>query len=263
MNGPARLSGASALLVALALASPAGATLEETFTAANEAFWSGELEDAVRGYAELVDLGVRDADLFYNLGTAQARLGRLGASILNLERALLLDPAHLDAAENLAAVRSTLARRRTAGGQDADLDPPRPFWLQLLGRVTAARVGIPFLASWILLFAALSARRLTRRELARLVLLVAAVVLATAALGSGALLASKTWYDSRVQEAIAVGGDEVAVREGPGERFRRAFSCREGDRLRVVDSERDWMLLRDAEGREGWGAARDFGRLRP
>jgi tetratricopeptide (TPR) repeat protein len=249
-------------LVLFAFVGTASAGLQETFRRANEAYWSGDFQGATEGYEELIGLGVRDPDLFYNLGSAYARLDRYGPSIVNFERALRLAPGHVDARHNLGAVRRALARQRTRRGEDADLDPPRSFWLNLLGRVSQAQVGIPFLVCWVALFAVLAFRRSTRRELLRLVLLVLAPLLAAAALVLGTLFLSKAYYDANVQEAIIVASDRVTVREGPGERFGSAHSLREGDRVRVLDDERTWILVRDSEGREGWGSRDDFGLLR-
>jgi tetratricopeptide (TPR) repeat protein len=246
----------------VAAAPEAGAGLRETFEAGNEAFGLGRFDEAIAAYEELVDHGVWDADVFFNLGTAYARSGRLGPAILNLERALVLDPGHDEARDNVRIVRRALARRRTQAGEDADLDPPRSFWLSLLDRVTAAQVGIPFLLCYVALFGVLAARRLTRRELARLGLAIAAVVLGGATIVGGGLVGSKAYFDAEVREAIAIGDGEVVLREGPGERFTRAVTTHEGDRLRVLGREGEWLLLRDRAGREGWGAGGDFGELR-
>ena len=254
------------LLVALALiACPLSASAEDlagTFRQGNEAFWSGSFGDSVGSYEQLVEHGVWDAEVFYNLGTAYARQGRFGPAILNFERALILSPGHVDARHNLGTVRRILARQRNDAGQDADLDPPRSFWLNLLARVTAAQVGIPFLLCWLGLFAVLAWRRLSAGELTRLVLMIAALLLAGVALVSGSLLAGKALYDSRVREAIAVRQSRAVLREGPAERFGRACEAIEGDRLRLLDREGEWLHLRDTQGREGWGRRQDFGELR-
>jgi len=89
-----------------------------------------------------------------------------------------------------------------------------------------------------------------------------APLLALAALTTGVLFASKAYYDTSVQEAIAVHGNRAPVREGPADRFRRSFVVVEGDRVRVLDEERGWIHIRDAEGHEGWGETTDFGLLR-
>ena len=236
--------------------------LNGTFQQGNESFWSGSFDGAIGHYERLVELGVWDAELFYNLGTAYARQGRFGPAILNFERALILSPGHVDARHNLGTVRRILARHRNAAGQDADLDPPRSFWLNLLARVTASQVGIPFLLCWLVLFAVLAWRRLSAGELTRLVLMIAALLLAGVSLVSGSLLLGKALYDSRVREGIAVRQNRAVLREGPAERFGRAHEAIEGDRLRLLDREGDWLHLRDSQGREGWGRRSDFGELR-
>ncbi len=267
----ARVGAKAALMLAavvlgvatLLWGAPAAAEdLEGTFEQGNEAFWSGELADAIQRYEGLVELGVWDADLFYNLGTTYARQGRYGPAILNLERALILEPGNEDARHNLETVRRTLARHRTAEGRDADVQPPRSFWMNLLARVTHWQVGVPFLICWVGLFVVLGWRRVATGEIARLVLLIAALVLGGVALVSGALVLGKAAYDTQVREAIAIHGDQAVMREGPGERFDRAGTASEGDRLRVLDREGEWLHLRDATGHEGWGRVGDFGELR-
>lgn len=252
------------LALSLVVAWPAAARagLQETFGGANEAFWSGDFDTAARGYEELVELGVRDPDVLYNLGTCYARQGHLGRAVLEYERALRLDPGHEDALHNLGVVRRQMAHERTAGGEDANLDPPRSFWMNLLARITPAEVGIPFLICWVGLFLVLGARRLIRRELPRLVLAIVAPTLGLGAAATFALFASKAYHDAEVQEAIAIRDDRAQVREGPADRFGSAFEVAEGDRVRVLDEERGWLHVRDAEGREGWASQDDFGLLR-
>lgn len=253
----------SAIAAAALIVSPqdASAGLRETFEAGNEAFGLGEYDRAISAYEELLDHGVWDADVFYNLGTTYARTGRLGRAILNLERALLIDPGHEEALDNVRTVRRALARRRTAGGEDADLDPPRSFWMNVLNRLTPAQVVVPFLMCYLGFFGVLVARRLTSSELARLVLLIVTLVLGVAMAVGGGLVLSKATFDGEVREAIVVSEGEANLREGPGERFTLAVEAREGDRLRVLDREGDWLHMRDSAGTEGWGHVDEFGEL--
>lgn len=252
--------GVVAALVSLGTSASAG--LQETFDRGNEAFWTGEFEQASEAYEELIELGVRDVDVFYNLGTSYARGGRLGKAVLNFERALALDPGHTEAEENLRMVREAMARRRTAAGEDADLTPPRSFWMNLIARVTSAQVVIPFLVCWVGLFLVLGGRRLIRSEVARLTLMILSMIFGAGSAGFGALVVSKVIYDGQVQEAIAVEEDGATLREGPGGRFSRVVSVREGERLRVLDREGDWLHMREASGREGWGQTEEFGEIR-
>jgi len=251
-----------AVFMILSIAGTAWAGLQETFERGNEAFAMGNYDEAVSAYEELVELGVWDADVFYNLGTTYARMGRLGEAILNLERALIIDPGHDEALDNLRTVRRALARRRTEAGEDADLDPPRSFWMNLLNRITPGQVAVPFIICYVALFVILGARRLTERELSRLVLLIVALILGAAVVVGGGLVMSKAVFDEEVHEAIAVREGEARLREGPGDRFRGSVTAYEGDRLRVIDHEGGWLHLRDSSGQEGWGRVEDFGELR-
>ena len=60
---------------------------------------------AVAGFSALVEAGVRNAALEYNLGNAYFRLNELGAAILHYARAQLLDPADQKIAANLEYAR--------------------------------------------------------------------------------------------------------------------------------------------------------------
>lgn len=248
------------LFLGVVLSAEAG--VRETFEAANEAFWSGEYERAIQAYEEIIELGVWDKDVFYNLGTAYGTVGSHGKAILNLERTLLLDPGNEDARENLRIVRSTLARQRTAQGVDADIDPPQSFWMQVVRRVTHNQATILFLLCYVAFFIALSVRRLLKGEIVRIVLLVLIVLIGIGGLTGGTLLLSKSFFQTDLQEAIAVSSGTTHLRAGPGERFERGTSVFEGDRLRIVDRTQGWIHLRDNEGNEGWGQADDFGELR-
>ena len=67
-------------------------SLTEVFEEANVAASRGDHATAVSGYGLLVDAGVRDPDVFFNLGTAFAQSGDYPRAILNYERALELLP---------------------------------------------------------------------------------------------------------------------------------------------------------------------------
>lgn len=91
----------------LALGARAGAAMNpgDGFAAGNTAYAAGKFADAASAYEGQVKRGAYSANLFFNLGDAYYRQGNRGRSILNYERALLLDPAHAEAAANLAFVR--------------------------------------------------------------------------------------------------------------------------------------------------------------
>jgi tetratricopeptide (TPR) repeat protein len=76
------------------------------FETASQLYDQGKFSEAKAGYEKLVDAGQWTANLFYNLGNTEHRLGAPGEAMLAYERALALDPAHPEARANLDFLRS-------------------------------------------------------------------------------------------------------------------------------------------------------------
>ena len=80
----------------------------EVFTQGNRHYDAGEYEAAIESYSTLVQRGVVDAHLYYNLGNAYYKAGMLGPAMLFYERAARLAPRDEDIAENRGLLRSLL-----------------------------------------------------------------------------------------------------------------------------------------------------------
>ncbi len=74
-------------------------------TAAEKEYQAGRFAEAATAYQALVDGGVREASVFYNLGNCLHRLGRPGEAVLAYRRAQHLDPADADIEANLRFVQ--------------------------------------------------------------------------------------------------------------------------------------------------------------
>ncbi len=96
------------------------------FAEANQAYQQGNFEAAIPLYEKLVRQDVRQAAVYYNLGNAYFKSGKLGLAIANFERARRLEPSDRDIAENLAFAR--------AGCADKVEEKETPFWLSGLLR---------------------------------------------------------------------------------------------------------------------------------
>ena len=73
--------------------------------AAEKEYQAGRFAEAAAAYQAMVDGGVREASVFYNLGNCLHRLGRPGESVLAYRRAQHLDPADADIEANLRFVQ--------------------------------------------------------------------------------------------------------------------------------------------------------------
>ena len=89
------------ILVLVVLDAGAQSASVGLFNEANDRYRGGDFEGARRAYLQVVDSGVQDARLFYNLGNANFKSGRLGEAILWCERANHLSPRDEDIVANL------------------------------------------------------------------------------------------------------------------------------------------------------------------
>ena len=75
------------------------------FDTANRLYEAGKFDQAKEGYDQLVKSGPWSANLYYNRGNAEWKLGDAGKAAADYERALALEPSHPQARANLDFVR--------------------------------------------------------------------------------------------------------------------------------------------------------------
>ena len=248
------------LTAPIAVSAASADSLESIFKTADNDFWNGEYEKAKQAYERLEQLGVQDAALYYNLGTAYARLGKLGMAVFEYERALHLDPGQDDARYNLGVIREFIARRASEAGRDADLAPAAGPWRATLDRFSADGAAFIFLIFHLSLFGVLAIRRFIVAELPRLSLGVLAGVLFVLTIATFAVAVGKWHQDTHDIEAVIVQEGSVDVMEGPGSEVKR-FAIEEGSRVRFLESRADWTHLQDSEGRDGWVSSASLRRI--
>jgi len=141
-----RLCVLCALCASLLFAAPLHAAAPADFETATHLYEKGDFQGARTAYEALVASGNYNANLFYNLGNADYRLGRKGDAFVAYERALALDPAHPETKANLALLRDETGVQLTP-----------PAWKERVLGWPAAFAGrgaawIAALAFWVLAF---------------------------------------------------------------------------------------------------------------
>ncbi len=240
---------------------PVGAaadSLSTLFQKANNAFWNGEYDAALKDYQRLDELGVHNATLSYDIGTTYARLGKLGKAVQHYEQALRLDPGQDDTRHNLAIIREFIARRASEAGRDADLAPAAGPWRAVLDRFSSRGAAVIFLVFHVALFLVLGVRRFVFAEMPRLSLGVLAGVLLILSLATGAVAVGKWHQDHYAREAVVVADNQIEVMEGPRSEVMR-FALEEGSRVGVLEEKSGWIRIMDSEGRDGWAPAPSLG----
>ncbi len=233
-----------AVLLFVGTAGSAG-TVAQGYNEANALYRQGEFREAASRYEEVVSQGVRNGNVFFNLGNAWFKAGEIGQAILAYERALKLMPGDEDVLLNLQFVN---ARKEDKSPEEDD---------NLLTRVlsSAYRVlsaDVLAVLSSISLFLMSAAAVLWLYSTSRRSLWIGLLVLAGAGLcGSGSLLTYRAYSETSASEAIVLA-DEVQGRSGPGNDYLLVFTIHEGTKVAVERLESRWYLVRLPNGIGGW-----------
>lgn len=230
----------------------APSSLEASFDRGVKEYEQGDFDAARKTFQEMVDQGIDDPVVDYNLGNAAFKSGSLGEAIYWYRRAHALAPRDEDVSANLEYARF-LALDATEEG--AHTDRKTEGWVERILPEEILRW-----APWVFMLAALVAivAQLSRRMApgARRIALGLLVIWGiTCAAGAG--LAMWTAGDP---EAVVLA-DEAQVRNGPGSTFATAFVLHEGAEV-VVEGERgEWIEISLPGDLHGWIEARQVVRL--
>ena len=228
-----------------------GPSPAELMAEANGRYERGEYAEAAQVYEALIDLGYRDAAVYYNLGNAYLESGDLGQAVLNYLRAEELSPRDPDLLVNLA-----LARNRTVDQLEAEGDSLVAS-ISDFGRrwATTGEFGVAAILMWAAGALAVGALilwpALPRRAIVR-----SGAIAAFAAMLVPLLFLLSMLYSNPYEYTGVVTIGTIEVVSGPGPQFPEEFALHSGAQVRLVDSRRGWLQVALPGGElEGWAPA--------
>ena len=228
-------------------ADAAAATPDELWDRANTAYINGDYHTATEIYEEILARGLSSVKLYYNLGNACFKEGRLGQSILYYHRALRLAPGNDDIRYNLG-----VAEART---KDNIEQIPAFFlteWIRDVRRTMSCTVwsliSLAALACALGLFLTyLLARRLSLRKTGFYGTLAAAVVfMATSWFAVGE---RREMLDDSQAVVMSLS---TAVKSSPDRSATDLSVLHEGTVVEVTDPREGWCEITIADGKKGW-----------
>ena len=221
--------------------------LENLFAKGNDYYLKGNYEATINIFESIVEKGFEGKSLYYNLGNAYFRVGKLGLAILYYEKAKKLAPSDEDINYNLAFANSKIV--------DKIETLPRFFifdwWENLLALLSVS--GWTYLSYFFYLLTLISiacyyfARSLKTQRIffyggiAVLFLLVISTLL---------LVVN---YNREVNVRYAVITNQEAVTKfSPDQNSKDAFIVHEGLKVKAEDTLNDWTKIKLIDGKVGW-----------
>ncbi len=214
---------------------------------ADAEYSKGNYQQAIKDYEELLKAG-ESAEIYYNLGNAYYRTENITRSVLNYERALLLNPADEDIRFNLQMARSKTIDKITPESEMFFFTWYRSL-VNLMTIDNWARLAIAsMILTLILALVYLFASHLTLRKIG----FYGGVLFLVIFLLSNLFAFQQKQMLMKRNGAIVIA-PSVTIKKTPEANSTDQGVIHEGTRVDIIDDTmRDWKEIHLADGREGW-----------
>ncbi len=247
--------------------SPDTKRLRDLFVEGNALYEAGDFEGAIDRYTALVDSGVTDKNLHYNLANSYYKAGDLGRAVLFYERARRSAPRDRDVRENLALVRSQLRDKqfvrdenriaKTVAWLHTNLNARQMVLLASVLYLLLCLLGIVFVfrdSTWVSgayrWLSLASPGRLA--GLAKSQDLLAVIVVVSVLFVSTSISGYVKVVQDRERKTAVVIEPEVPVFSGPTDETTLQFKVHEGTVVGVREERKGWMRIGLPGGLSGW-----------
>ncbi|MFC1850090.1 tetratricopeptide repeat protein [candidate division CSSED10-310 bacterium] len=219
----------------------------ELFRSGNKAYENGKYDQAIQSYSSIVNAGLQNAHVYYNLGNAYFKKGNLASAILFYEKARKFAPRDQDINQNL---KFALAQTRDKI-EKANKSIVFAFFKTIHDYFSLNEWTIFFTILVNLLFLLFIFRLLLKSPLLRDInfyFLVITSCLLCVTLIFFAVKISSTLYTTRavIMEA------QIDVHSGPAKTYTTLLKVHEGTRLEIILESKDWFQVRFDNGYVGW-----------
>ena len=220
-----------------------------------KAYNEGDFERAIDEWRTCSDNGIENSDLYYNLGNAYFRGGKLGFAIYYYKSALRLDPSNDDILHNLKYAQ---AMTRDKVDEDGEENP-------LLAGLFKAHHALSLKAQmwtllgifWVLALVAI-ARRISRSDRQKNILIGTLFVLS----GIFCIIAMSAGYKVFVAETEIEGvvtAKDADVTSAPSDKSQTLNTLSEGTTFEVLSEQGNFAEIRLGEKVRGFVKQSDIG----
>jgi len=220
---------------------------QDLLQSANEAYAKGDFAKAIELYETVLKEKGESATVYYNLGNAYYKTNKIAPSILNYERALLLDPGNSDIRFNL-----DIARLKTVD----KIEPVGEFflasWFRSVQNLWSTDAWSIFgIVCFILLIGCLFLFFFSRKILIKqLSFYVGLCFLILTIFGNIFAYSQNKRLTERNSAIIFV--PTTTIKSSPADSGTDLFILHEGTKVKVKSKIGDWSEIVTADGNVGW-----------
>jgi len=221
------------------------------FIEAHKHYREEKYSEAAFGYEKLIQSGVNNGEIYYNLGNSYFKMSMLGKAILSYRVAELYLPRDEDLKANLKYARQ-LTKDKIESKQFLPFIKDFCFWYS---KLNAKELLIVFLLAHGLFWSLVIIKIFWKNEYQNLIILttlVSVVVL-------GCSLALKLYNQNYTIDGVVLA-KEITVRSGNGFNNTALFQLHDGAEFNIIEQGKDWIKIELADGKRGWVESRWVGK---
>jgi len=232
------------IIISLPIRAQAGAGPAALLHKANEYYLKGDYQSAQSYYRKVLDSGIENGKIYYNLGNASFRMGNKGEAIYNYLLARQFIPRSEDLTANLASARHEVEDRIEPASSSSSLIRAVFFWYDWLSVKEMLQI---FLVCNFLCWSGLIVRLFSPQQATNWLILLSLGLGIT--MGGTATFRSISQY---LQKTAVVIVPQVAVQSGMDPASATLFLLHDGVEVSVERISGHWFLIRLASGKKGW-----------
>lgn len=229
-------------VISLPVRAQTGADPAAELLKANEYYLKGDYQSAQDFYRKVLDSGIRNGKVYYNLGNALFRMGKTGEAIHNYLLARQFIPRNEDLAANLGYARQAIEDRI----EPLSSGMPREIFFWYDGLSLKEMVQI-FMVCNCLFWSGLAIRLFLHRPAVNWLILLS--LGPGIAMGGTAALRTISEY---LHKPAVVIVQQVAVQSGMDPASTTLFVLHDGAEVSVERVSGNWSLISLASGIKGW-----------
>ena len=215
---------------------------------ADSAYAAADYAAAIHIYEHLLHTQGEAAAVYYNLGGAYYKAGDIARSILNYERALLMEPSNEDIQFNLELARSKAVDKNAIV---TELFFVR-WWKQFSAILSAdgwAKCGI---ICFILLISCLTLFIFSKKSKTKKIIFIFALLSAIGTIVAN-VMATNQKEVMVLRENAIIMEPSVTIRSTPSVNGTELFILHEGKKVKIKDdSMKEWKEIEIEDGNIGW-----------
>ena len=220
---------------------------DNRFDKANQLFQDENYSGSIALYEEILSSGKESGSLYFNLGNAYYKQGKLPQAILNYERAKLMLPHDKDIAYNLKMANSQITDKLETVGEFF-----LATWLSGFRNSTKSDTwALISIISFVLALGLLAVFMFSNtKSIKQASFYIAIIFIATCMLSLSFSYGQKNELTNRNFAIIFT--PSVTIKSSPSTGGTELFILHEGTKVKILETVGEWHRIQISDGNDGW-----------